>query len=120
MSWETTTQMTNFPVESLHFEMDPSQPTLRECGMGRPASPVGTGKVPTMPMMGRRDPHLQETQSQDPAGKEKSLEPFSANLGYLCLPHRQLPQLWERKYGHYTCLQHSGASVLTFMLFIGG
>lgn len=51
--------MTNSPVESLHFEMDPSQPILQEHGMGRPASPVGKGKVPTMPMMGRRDSYLQ-------------------------------------------------------------
>lgn len=89
--------------------------------MGRPASPVGRGKVPTMPMMeGGTHTSRLKTQSQDPAGKEKSLEPFSANLGYCVCPHRQLPQLWERKYGHYICPQHSGASVLNFMLFIGG
>lgn len=32
-----------------------------------------------------------KTQSKDPAGKERSLEPFSANLGCLCLSSQAAP-----------------------------
>lgn len=54
--------------------------------MDRPASPVGKGKVPPCPWrVGGTHSSRLKTESQDQAGKEKSLEPFSANLGYLCL-----------------------------------
>lgn len=78
--------MTNSPVESLHFGMDLSQPILQESGMGRPASPVGKGKVPTMPMMDRRDSHLQaEDTEPGPSKQGEIIRALLCKPGVLCL-----------------------------------
>lgn len=78
--------MTNSPVESLHFGMDPPQPTLQKSGMGRPASPVGKGKVPTMPMMDRRDSHLQaEDTEPGPSRQGEIIRALLCKPGVLCL-----------------------------------
>lgn len=54
--------------------------------MGRPASPVGKGKVPTMPMMDRRDSHLQaEDTEPGPSRQGEIIRALLCKPGVLCL-----------------------------------
>lgn len=87
--------------------------------MDRPASPVGKGKVPPCPWR-VEGPHSSRLNTGPSRQGEIIKSPSLQTWGICVCPHRQLPQLWERTYGHYTCPQHSGASVLSFMLFIEG